>query len=634
VCGIAGVISREPADISSLDEMLRRLAHRGPDDHGWLVSDGHEWSAGRGSVPRQPARVALGHRRLSIIDLSPAGWQPMTSPDRRYAIVFNGEIYNYLELRQELDGVAWPFASATDTEVLLAGWSAWGPKVLDRAIGMFAFCLVDFGEQRAYLARDQFGIKPLFFSEGTGSVIFASEINALLGDPRLDRSIDVDRTYDYLRFGLVDHDDGTMLASIERVPAGCLVEIDLAEPLCTTRHTYWNLPEEREPTTFDAAVTAVRDAFEESVRIHLRSDVPVGFALSGGVDSSAIATVARRVIGPGPELHAFSYIADDPRLDEGHWARMAADAAGARVHPVGVPADGLRSDLEDLIASQGEPLAGTSIYAQRRVFAAAREAGVPVLLDGQGADELFGGYRSHLAGRFEALVRSGDVLAAAQLARAVAALPDVRVTPRTALRVAAGTGPAWLRPLLLRGAGLEPFPWWMDAGWFKGHGVAERGGRGGRDKARTLAAAFSRTSLPSLLRYEDRNSMRFSVESRVPFLERALVELVFRLPEEHVFGRDGTTKRVFREAMRGIVPDPILDRRDKIGFTTPERRWLADDRGWTAQVLKRGAAMPWFESERLCRRLDHVLSSGAAADHTVWRWLNLTLWVEATGAKW
>jgi asparagine synthase (glutamine-hydrolysing) len=634
VCGIAGVISRERADVSLLDEMLGRLAHRGPDDHGWLVSDGHEWRAGRGLVPREPARVALGHRRLSIIDLSPSGWQPMTSPDRRFAIVFNGEIYNYLELRQELDGVAWPFASATDTEVLLAGWSAWGPKVLDRAIGMFAFCLVDFGEQCAYLARDQFGIKPLFTSERDGSVVFASEINALLSDPRLDRSIDAARTYDYLRYGLVDHDDGTMLASIKRVPAGCLVEIDLGEPRSTTRHTYWSLPDDRDPVTFGTAVTQVRDAFEESVRIHLRSDVPVGFALSGGVDSSAIAAVARRIVGPGPELHAFSYIADDPRLDEGQWARMAADAAGVRMHPVTVPAEGLRSDLEDLIESQGEPFAGTSIYAQRRVFAAAREAGVPVLLDGQGADELFGGYRSHLAGRFEALLRSGDVLAAAQLARAVVALPDVRLRPRTVLRVAAGTSPAWLRPLLLRRAGLEPFPWWMDAGWFKERGVAVPGPGGGRDADRTLTAAFSRTSLPSLLRYEDRNSMRFSVESRVPFLERTFVELVFRLPEEHVFGRDGTTKRVFREAMRGIVPDPILDRRDKIGFTTPERRWLAGDRGWTAGVLGRGAAMPWFEAGRLRRRLDHVVSSGAAADHTLWRWLNLTLWVEATGAKW
>ena len=612
MCGIAGVISREPRDHARLAEMVEALAHRGPDDAGQFC-----WED----------TVALGHRRLSILDLSSAGHQPMSTADGRYHVTYNGEIYNFIELRTELERAGRVFTTSCDTEVLLEAWSAWGADSVKRFTGMFAFALLDTQERTLHLVRDHFGIKPLYCATpNPGLFLFASELPALLVHPEVSRRAEPTSVYEYLRWGRTDHSERTMFASVTQIPPATIMSISIDEPSVHRTQTFWSLPADTLDLGFDEAVHELRDLFIDSVRLHMRSDVPVGSALSGGLDSSSIVAVMRELAGPHLELHAFSYVAADPALDESQWLELAADRAGAIVHEVRVDADDLERQLDPLVRAQGEPFGGTSLLAQSEVFAEASRAGVTVLLDGQGADELFGGYRSFLAHRFATLVRHGSLGAAVKLARSVRRLPDVALDRQTAAAVAAMVAPRPLRRPLQRLAGREPFPSWCDRRWFEQRGVldAPDAADGGR------RSAFGATSLPALLRYEDRNSMRFSRESRVPFLSAPLVDFVFKLPSEHLVGLDGTSKLIFREAMRGLMPDSILDRRDKIGFTTPEAAWLRRHTHLVDATLDRAASRgdtPLHVSE--CRR---IASRGADPSrlgaHDVWRWINLVRWTE------
>jgi asparagine synthase (glutamine-hydrolysing) len=555
----------------------------------------------------------------------------MSSADGRYHVSFNGEIYNYLELRKGLEDDGAVFTSTSDTEVLVAAWQHWGPACLSKFVGMFAFAMLDTHDRTLTLARDPFGIKPLFIVPDTGALTFASEIPALLASGRVGRRIDPGALFDYLRWGLVDHSAQSLVAGILRFPAAHYAVVPLDDPGRFHPVAFWDVPADTLDVGAEEATARVRSLFLDSVDLHLRSDVPVGSALSGGIDSSAILCAVRSLAGHRAQLHAFSYVADDPRYDEEHFVDLAAQAAGAVVHKVRLDARDLLDEMDDLIVSQGEPFASTSIFAQRGVFAAARDAGVTVLLDGQGADELFGGYRRYLAGRFVGHLRRGEFIRAGRLAIGVSRLPDVRLDRRVALRALAGALPERLRPWALRAAGREPFPAWLSEAWFRGRGVTGvDSSADGRTLSATLSSAFSQTTLPSLLRYEDRNSMASSRESRVPFLSTPLVEYVFRLPDELLVSSDATSKVVFREAMRGLVPDAILDRRDKIGFNTPEDRWLTSVSGWVDEVIgnPQAARLGGLDVDGCRRELGRLRATGAPDQRAVWRWVNAIRWAE------
>jgi asparagine synthase (glutamine-hydrolysing) len=634
MCGIGGVVVAPGAEVDAtwLEAMVGRLHHRGPDDRGMLL-----WRRGAPAVTRRErptlagASVGFAHTRLSILDLSPAGWQPMSTPDGRLHLVFNGEIYNYVELRAVLERAGHVFRSECDTEVLLAAYREWGSDALTRLVGMFAFAVLDVANNEIFLARDFFGIKPFLYATWSGGLAFASEINALFAVPHVSRRVNASALYDYLHLGLTDHREQTVFADIRHLPPAHYARVSLDAPDRIEPVEYWRPTAQKHDIPFDEAATRIRELFEENIRLHLRSDVPVGTALSGGIDSSAILTVMRDIAGADADINSFSYLADDPRIDEERWVDLAADASRARVHKVRVTPEELVADLDHLIVCQGEPFGSTSIYAQHRVFRLAAEAGVPVMLDGQGADELFAGYRSYLAARLASLVRSGHFVAAARLIAGVRRLPDTDVNWRVAVQAATYVVPERLKPSLRRLLRRDPMPPWLDSGWFLRHGVDGRQvtapGSGLGDALRT---AFSNTSLPSLLRYEDRNSMAFSIESRVPFLTPALVDYVFSLPEEHFVSEDGLSKAVFRAAMRGITPDAILDRRDKIGFQTPEQRWLNLLSPWVDQILRGEAArrVPALHVPAVQEHWSAVLRGQRPFDWRIWRWLNVVRWSE------
>jgi asparagine synthase (glutamine-hydrolysing) len=635
MCGIAGMVWAEPAvPRACAADVLRLLAHRGPDDHGWLLLTPQGVHRGRGDPGNVCAEAALLHRRLSILDLSDAGWQPMSTPDGRYHIVYNGEIYNYVELRRQLEGLGHVFRSRSDTEVLLAAYARWSRQALGRLLGMFAFAVLDSRARTLFLARDFFGIKPLYYTQLPGGFAFASEIKALLDLPGLKRAVNPHRLYDYLRFGLTDHGSQTLFAAVRQLPAAHCLEVALDRPGEARPVRYWQVDlNDRLDLSLDEASRRLRELFVENVRLHLRSDVPVGAALSGGIDSSAIVT-AMRHLEPRLDLHAFSYVADDAAVSEERWIDTAAAAARAVVHKVQPAAADMVADLDRLVYQQDEPFGSTSIYAQDRVFRLAREAGVTVMLDGQGADELLGGYRPYLAARLASLLRQGRLGRAYGFVRRAARLPGSGGWKRLLAHAGSLALPPCLKGWALRLAGRGRLPAWLNGTWLASHGVRARPRRAAPAAAEVLRQELRQsvveTSLPMLLRYEDRNSMAHSIESRVPFLTVPLVDFVLRLPEEHLIGRDGTSKNVFRLAMRGLVPDAVLDRKDKIGFATPEQRWLGVLGPWVDKTLRSDAAhqIPALHAAEMRREWQEIQEGRQPFDFRVWRWVNLIRWAE------
>jgi asparagine synthase (glutamine-hydrolysing) len=636
MCGIAGVVTSAEGRIDR--EMGRRLLdsleHRGPDDAGFLVWSGvGEVHKGR-DWPTEATGpgVVLVHRRLSILDLAETGWQPMSSADDRFHLVFNGEIYNYVELRRELQALGHSFVSTSDSEVLLAAWAQWGRAVLPRLVGMFAFAVLDTRERTVTLARDFFGIKPLYYAVTPRGLAFASEIKSLLPLSGERPGVNPQRLFEYLRFGLTDHGDETLFANVRQLPAAHCLVVPLEAPAGGRAERYWEVDlAPRTDLSFGQAAERMRELFLESVALHLRSDVPVGAALSGGIDSAAI-VMAMRHLDPALEIHTFSYIADDPALSEERWIDLVGGAAGAVVHKIHPQPEELSRDLEHLIFVQDEPFGSTSIYAQHRVFQLAHEVGIKVMLDGQGADELLGGYPSYRAARLASLLRQGRWVEAARFAGHAGRQPGMR--PGRLALVALGL----LTPPTLQGYGEGLLgdgltPAWLERRWFAERGVRFRVPRRnyGRDMLRNrLHHTLVEANLPMLLRYEDRNSMSFSIESRVPFLTPALASFVLSLPEEYLISPEGETKSVFRAAMRGIVPDAILDRRDKIGFATPEQRWLRTLEPWVGAILHpdRIAGLPALAGAQVGRDWEQVRCGRRRFDFRTWRSINLVRWAE------
>ncbi len=584
---------------AALARMAAEMAHRGPDGQGiW-----HELGVG------------LAFRRLAIIDLDPRSDQPLHFGPLH--LVFNGEIYNYRELRAELRGAGHEFLTEGDGEVLLHAWAQWGEGALERLNGMFAFAVWDERHDTLTAACDPFGEKPLFWARQGELLLFASDIRAILQVAPELCAPRQSALGPYLARGLMPPIEQSFFAEIQRLPGAHLLRWD-GSGVQTER--WWHPQPVESPRPYEEAVARLRELLLDSIALRLRSDVPVGTSLSGGVDSSAVVALSAQLAGDH-RRHAFTACFPGFERDEWGYADAVARAAGVLEHHAVEPgATELLEDLGSLIASHEEPVGSSSVYAQYRVMRAAREQGVTVLLDGQGADELFGGYagiggwalRSEGPLReLRALARGGPErrelllsLGAERLPRAFAARHRLReASPYASLGVVRDA------------ASLEP----PAVDWAQGRGPL----------VRELARQAFHTSMPVLLRYADRNSMAHSREVRLPFLDRRVAELAYSLPPEFLY-RDGVTKRILRDAVRDIVPAEILDRREKVGFETPEVRWLGTPEA-VAQiaevVLDPGADIAALLKDDA---LEADIKRGVWRDaNAVWRALNLELWLRA-----
>lgn len=640
MCGIAGIVARAGgrADATEAAVLSAALEHRGPDDDGvagWSAESGLELA--RNPAELSPAVAILVHRRLAIIDIGPGGRQPKATTDGRFTLTFNGEIYNYAELRRELESEGAVFLTSSDTEVLLQALACWGiRKTLPRLVGMFAFALLDSVSGNLTLARDPFGIKPLFWCSRQGDLLFASEINALLRLPGIGRAVRPQALFDYLRYGVTDRGDGTLLASIGQIPPGHFAVVDLSAPSAPRAESYWcAAPGTELDISFDEAAAEMRRLFLDSVGLHLRADVAVGAALSGGIDSSAVVGAMRQLGGDSLDLHTFSFISPGHPLNEEHWIDIAGTGVGAKMHLTSGMGGDFAGDLDRLIERQGEPFGSVSVCAQDRVYRLAREQGIKVTLDGQGADEMLAGYTQFRGARLAGLVTGGHL---AQAARFVLSLGPRAATFGTLARAADHLLPAWGRRAARAAAGEGLIPDWADRRWMNAHDIdAEHGlprGRGGFLRAE-LAASLDGGTLPALLRYQDRNSMTHSVESRVPFLTTAIADFALALPEKHLISDRGQTKCVFRAAMRGIVDDRILNRPEKIGFTVPQESTMAGADGWLSRLLGGDTlqGVPAIDRRAVAGTLRARASGRRGTPPHVWRWANLARWAEIVSAE-
>ena len=621
MCGLLGFVSGNGglAERQNFESALTQLTHRGPDDRGTATYH----------LPHRT--VSLGHTRLSIIDLSDSGHQPMTSQDDRYTLVFNGEIYNYIELQRELEAQGVVFRSNSDTEVLLNAWVAWGERALRKIIGMFAFAIFDRKSQQLVLARDGFGIKPLFWSVENDQLAFASELGPLRslrnggGEPNnavLAR---------YLIAGSFDVGSESFLEGVHSLEPGCCLSVDLSDMSLAPRISRWWIPSivQSGPRSIEESADMIRELFLESVRLHLRSDVPLGFALSGGIDSSAVVSAVRR-IEPEMELKTFSFVAPGTNVNEEKWIDIVNSHVGGTPHKVEVGSRDLASDLDDMIRAQGEPFGGTSIYAQYAVYREAKRAGITVTMDGQGADELFAGYHGYIERRLLSLIDELNFGEVFQTLSAWSDWPgrDGKVALRSVIaaklpgglyrfirgrrrRKSEGFSRAWIN----REA-------WTSVNWGQEMNPEERG----RRLVGALRGELTQGGLGSRLRNGDRNSMRWSIESRVPFLTIPLAEAALSLPENHLLSSSGETKHVFRKAMRGIVPREVLDRRDKVGFDTPEREWLRELSGIIEAEWLDGLEKLAIVNSKLARKaVVDQLKQGEITPEA-WRLINCSRW--------
>lgn len=621
MCGIAGGLwLDEHVALSKLSNALRRIHHRGPDDTGSILHHVNEKVFG------------LGHTRLSIIDLSPGGHQPMRSKDGRYVIVYNGEIFNYRELRSELQATGNVFETESDTEVLLALWNRSGIHGLRRLVGMFAFVILDTHTHKLTCVRDAFGIKPLYFFYKSNGFYFASEIQSLLELLPIKPELNWQRAYDYLVHDDYDSTPDTFYSDVHQLPPGHWLSVNLVNNQ-TTEPSRWWAPNvhERPCWSFNEAVEILREQFLKNIRLHLRSDVPLGAALSGGVDSTAI-VCAMRHVEPGLPIHTFSFIASDSKLSEEHWVDRANKHVDAIAHKVIVHPNEFASDVDNLIETQGEPFGSTSIYAQYRVYKLASERGVKVTLDGQGADEMLAGYSGYAGQRLRSIVETWNWKDAYSFMNQWASSPG-RSRIGAIKRFTAEISDGWIYDVMRLCNGDSRAPDWINSGALRERGVRCAFPRyrppitaRGRRVIGELAQSLSVRGLASLLRHGDRNSMRFSIESRVPFLTLDMVELLLSMPENYLISNEGQTKCVFRKAMEGIAPAEIMNRVDKIGFATPEKEWLLPIAKTVREWLQEDQKLPFLKQDRMLEEFDRIVAGQRKYTWQAWRWINFCRW--------
>lgn len=548
MCGIFGAARFggifDATDHRSFLASTDLVSYRGPDDAGYCT-----FAVGEGRVASPSAfDVFLGHRRLAIIDLSAHGRQPMTDHKGRW-IVFNGEIFNYVELRAELQALGYRFHTATDTEVILHVYDAFGTGGFHKLNGMWALALLDLPRRQLALSRDRFSIKPLYYWRDSRRLLFASEIKQLL--PLMPhRELDPHTMYRYLAQAVADTDEHTFFAGVRAVKPKHTLVFDLDAGGTAEAAPYWTYGETPvlKPA---AAVEAFRDLFIDSVRIRLRSDVEVGALVSGGLDSSAIAVAANHVLHAG--LQTFSIVAREEDYSEGPFVQVLADAGIPNCRIV-FDTEGALDSLDDVVYHNDEPCFGLSIIAQYRMLERIKATGIKVILSGQGGDECLMGYHKFFYFYVAELLRGGRLLKAATTV--LASL--VRGT--TARQFRWGEARRYL-----------PDRWTKRMPFLRLRGEPARigGARTVRDRQRL---DLDRYSVPILAHFEDRNSMAHSVEIRNPFLDHRLVDLALNLPADLKI-RHGWPKYVLREALPEL-PAAIRWRRDKQGFLTPEALWL------------------------------------------------------------
>ncbi len=601
MCGINGFSWADETLVRRMNDAIR---HRGPDDEGVYIDD----------------QVSLGHVRLAILDLSPRGHQPMKykKDNREVWIVYNGEIYNFIELRGRLEDERYSFKSNTDTEVILAAYLEWGPECVRMFNGMWAFAIYDKNKNKIFLSRDRFGIKPLYYYYDGNNLIFSSEIRAIL-EHDIKRKPNDAMIFDFLYYNLLDHTEETFFEGIKRLMPGHNLVFDLKTRTLDI-HQYYNLRANVRSKKEPADPQRFRELFFRSVKRRLIADVPVGSCLSGGLDSSSV-VCAMRQIEPDKNIRTFSLVFPGLEIDESRYQKAVVDRCNVEWYKTTFTSKEVLNDLEDLIETQEEPFSTLSIYGQYRVMKLAREHTMKVLLDGQGSDEILAGYHYFFGYYYYELFKQ---LKWRQLIKEVISYRK-NTGSFKAVKYFAGL----LLPEKLQ-------RWILNRSTYLSKEFIKRfkNRKDPRFQKKGLNEALISAvinNLPHLLRFEDKNAMRWSIETRVPFLDPELVEYVLSTPPEAKI-KNGITKIMLRNALKGIVPEVILNRKDKIGFATPDRE-IANSQEirefiWeiiNSESFKRRKYWDWKKIHKIYRSKNG--SKSIFIGEAIWKVVILELWL-------
>lgn len=610
MCGILGWLGQQSTgDVQRFESALDLLSHRGPDDRGIYADTG----------------LLLGHRRLSILDLSAAGHQPMVDTASGAVIVFNGEIYNHIELRAELEALGHRFMGHSDTEVLLYALIEWGVKAMPRLNGMWAFGFWEPRRRRLLLARDRFGVKPLYYFRGAEGLAFASEPKALLHLFPKYRVVSEEALLDFLANNRLFSHNRSFYQDIRVVPPAhyATYEPGHSKPRIVR---YWDYPTEvTDELKADDAIGQFDELFSDAVRLRLRSDVPVGLTLSGGLDSSAVLAAAARY--SARPLTCFTSVYSDDEKGELDWAKRASEASGAPLIPVPAPQAEWLNILRKVVWHMDGPGYSPAVYPLWRLMEQARTQAIPVLLEGQGADEALAGYPQYaildllgyLTGKHG---QRRDLVELARRVRTLRGAFSLRWAIAWLMREVSPAMLRWhrrrvgFRSLLREGIVLPEAP--EPSEMSNGDPVRHR-----------LLADHAREILPGLLHYGDAISMAHSIETRHPFMDYRLVEWMFRLPTRHKL-RHGETKWVLREYLRAHGQQAIGNRRDKKGYPTPVSAWLASDAGREVEhLLLEGRSLlhEWCDPSKIARLIEQNRKGVIAAEHHLYKLVSTQMWL-------
>lgn len=610
MCGISGFInkSKEKIDINKIIEgMTDIIKYRGPDGKGYYIN----------------GNVALGHRRLSIIDLESRANQPFVT--EKYILIFNGEIYNYQKLKKELK--EYDYKTESDTEVIIAAYEKFGMDCVNYFKGMWAFILFDLENNFIFCSRDRFGIKPLYYYDTEAYIAFASEIKQFTVLPQWEAIGNHDRIQDFLTFGVLDHTSETMFKNVRQLLPGNNLIYNLKDKSIKV-YEYYNLGDAVKESKSEK-VNHFKKLMKDSIHEHMVSDVSIGSCLSGGLDSSTIVVLMNEILKENKSLRKIDTVSscfNNKIYDEQEYIDVVNNEVGANEHKIFPKIEELFENLEDIIWHQDEPFGSTSIFAQWNVFREAEKNNIKVMLDGQGADEQLAGYNSFYIAYFNELFFDMNFSKLDEEINSTISNYNY-FTKENIFQRAFKTQLCCLkdelkdrlnRPGRFMRPKFEPY--------FEYY-------RNLNDSMKSIKD-FSihqmyHSSLPQLLHYEDRNSMTFSIESRVPFLDHKLVEYIISCDSDKKINK-GITKSILRDEMKNVLPEKIRTRKDKMGFVTPEVEWIRANKeifrkkfeygcNRLEKMLDKDIALSWF---------DEQMESKNKFDFTIWRIICLGQWMD------
>ncbi len=667
MCGITGIVSlseKIPGITQHVKNMNDAIRHRGPDGEGYLLFDGSETFSlfgndtpeeVRNSSDQSPpisaitdfqsdtTRFVLGHRRLSIIDVSKLGHQPMCDVEKKIWIVYNGEIYNHVELRQELSQQGIPFKTQTDTEVILQAYLFWGEECVSRFNGMWSFVIFDVKNNFLFGSRDRVGVKPFYYYKDKNVFAFASEQKALLKFPQVVTSINFKVASDFLTGDIqfIERGEENMFQNIFELMPSHNFKIDLTSN-SFKQWKYYTLNSntdfsEFNKSTFEEYRKETEKLLVDSVKLRLRSDVPVGSCLSGGIDSSAIVGIMGSLAGAGHhvnlggKLKLFTLTFPNQSIDESKWAKYVVDQTQAEWHCVTPTASDLLRDLSDLNYAQDIPVCSTGTYGQFQLMRKAKESGIKVILDGQGGDELFGGYLSHSIVYWKELLKHGKI---GHLYAELSADGNFSFNLKQLFRDLTKREFSSLIPISLQQSFYKSY--FKQNEFLKDSVIKEYLHGGGMsselDVSRSgslneaLLKDFTDTRLKMYLKYEDRSSMWHSLEARTPFADdHRLVEYVFNIPGAYKIHK-GVNKHLLREAAKAYLPIPIKNRKDKLGFVTPIDQWMKEIKKEGMDFFDNSLA-DYMDVNKIKQNPEKFFSMTNHADGVrVFRMLSFALW--------